>query len=99
MLKDISKEQEHFLKDFCEILAKRIENPSFDGSENELIDQAALDFGRCLRAARLNAELTVSELAKKASVPKAEVYALERGLIIREDIKVESLHGLAEALR
>ena len=98
MLKDISKEQEKFFREFGEILVKRIKDQSLDASQNQFVDQTALGFAKYLRAARLNAKLTPSELARKALISEAEVYGLERAIISSQNIKEESLHGLASAL-
>lgn len=65
---------------------------------NKETDKRAKGFARYLRAARLNAGLTPTELALRAEIPDVIVYGLERGLIHSTSIESGHLQRLARVL-
>lgn len=65
---------------------------------SEETDKRAKGFARYLRAARLNAGLTPTDLALRAEIPDVIVYGLERGLIHSASIESGYLQRLARVL-
>lgn len=65
---------------------------------NKGTDKRAKGFARYLRASRLNAGLTPTELALRAEIPDVMVYGLERGLIHSTSIESAHLQCLARVL-
>lgn len=63
-----------------------------------LADARAERFGRYLRAARLNANLSPAALGQRAKLSPDTILALEQGLILSQDIKAGWLKRLAAAL-
>jgi transcriptional regulator with XRE-family HTH domain len=55
-------------------------------------------FGRYIRAARVNADLSASQLADQAGITVGTLLALEQGMISEGDIRREWVNNLAEAL-
>lgn len=62
------------------------------------VDDAAARFGRYLRAARVNAGLSVAELSSQTKLSKAKLIALEQGVILSDDIKTKWLRQLSKTL-
>ncbi len=63
-----------------------------------IVDDVAVNFGRYLRAARVNADMQLEELAHKSRLPHGTLLALEQGLILNNDIKPKWVNRLANAL-
>ena len=95
------KQREEDFKEFGEILVRRHGQnyfASFHNDQRVTADEASVRFGRYLRAARINANLSVKDLAAKTRLSQATLMALEQGLILACDIKPKWLKDLAEAL-
>ncbi len=67
-IEEIERRQAYF-KEFGEILVRRHGQNYYSSYHNQnrvTVDEAALRFGRYLRAARSNADLSIKELARLA---------------------------------
>ncbi len=88
-----------FFEDLGGILAEYHGNHHVDPSDSSgYVDTYALNFAGYLQAARCNAGLSVQELAQQAELSEAEVFALERALILSTEILSSTLYALAKAL-
>jgi transcriptional regulator with XRE-family HTH domain len=95
------KDREDYFKEFGEILVRRHGQNYYSSFHNErrmTVDETAERFARYLRAARVNAGLSIEQLAKQSRLSKATLIALEQGLVLACDIKPRWLKDLAEAL-
>ena len=95
------KVREEYLKEFGEILVRRHGQNYYSSFHNErrmTTDETAERFGRYLRASRVNAGLSLEQLAQKSHLSEATLIALEQGLVLACDIKPRWLNRLAEAL-
>jgi transcriptional regulator with XRE-family HTH domain len=70
---------------------------SFHQTRN-VVDEVAARFGRYLRAARLNSNLSITEVSARTGITEAALTALEQGIITTADIKPKWLRDLARAL-
>jgi|GEM_PF-3551193 len=99
-MEEIERRQAHF-KEFGELLVRRHGQnyySSYDNQNRVTVDEAAVRFGRYLRAARSNAGLSIKELAHQVKLSEATLIALEQGLILACDIKPSWLKQLANIL-
>ena len=99
-MEEIEERQAHF-KEFGEILVRRHGQnyySSYDNQNRVTIDETAVRFGRYLRAARSNADLSIKELSIQTKISEATLMALEQGLILACDIKPRWLKRLAQTL-
>jgi transcriptional regulator with XRE-family HTH domain len=98
---DEIKQRKEYFKEFGEILVRRHGQnycSSYDNNRRVTIDEAAVRFGRYLRAARLSRGLSAAELATQAKISQATQIALEQGAILACDIKPKWLKDLARVL-
>jgi hypothetical protein len=95
------KQREAFFKELGEILARRHGQNYYSSYQNQsriTTDETAARFGRYLRAARVNAGLTVLDLSTQSRLSTVTIIALEQGLILACDIKSWWLRQLAKTL-
>jgi transcriptional regulator with XRE-family HTH domain len=98
--KEVKKRKAYF-KEFGQILVRRHGQnyySSYNDQNRITVDEAAVRFGRYLRAARVNSGLSIAELAARTSLSEASLTALEHGIILACDIRPKWLKELAEAL-
>lgn len=96
------QKRETYFKEFGEILNRRHGQnyyASFHNEQRLTVDEASVRFGRYVRAARVNANLSIRELAAKAHLTEARLIAIEQGLILACDIKPKWLKDLADVLQ
>lgn len=86
--------KDHLTRRYRQNYAYRQKNPDAP----PLADAQAGRFGRYLRAARLNANLSPVALGRRARLSPDTILALEHGLILGQDIKAGWLKRLAIAL-
>jgi transcriptional regulator with XRE-family HTH domain len=101
MQMDEIKQRKEQFKEFGEILVRRHGQnycSSYHNQSRVTVDEAAIRFGRYLRAARLNQGLSIGELAAQTRLSEATQLALEQGIILSCDIKPKWLKELARAL-
>ena len=101
MRDDEFKQRKEYFKEFGEILLRRHGQnycSSYDNDKRITIDEAAVRFGRYLRAARLSRDLSAAEVATQAKISHATQIALEQGGILACDIKSKWLKDLARVL-
>ncbi len=98
---DELKDRELYFKEFGHIVVKRHEQnyqAKLADKQTLTVDETAVYFGRYLRAARVNANLSLAQLAAKTNISKATLTALEQGLILTDDIKLKWLKEIAKAV-
>jgi len=99
-IKEVNQRKAYF-KELGQIIAKRHGQNYYAGYDNRqkvTVDEAAVRLGRYLRAARINGELSIDQLARQTNLSKATLIALEHGLILTCAIKPKWLKALAEEL-
>jgi hypothetical protein len=95
------KQRKGFFKELGEILVRRHGQnyyASYDNQNRMRVDEAAVRFGRYLRAAKANRRLSVAETALPARLSEATLVALEQVIILSCDIKIRWLKELARVL-
>lgn len=96
------KQRAAYFKELGHLLVRRhgqnYTSSSYHRKNNGNVDDAAARFGRYLRAARVNAGLSVAELSGQTKLSKAKLIALEQGLILSDNIKTKWLRQLSKAL-
>jgi len=98
--RELKRRKPHF-KEFGDLLVRRHGQNYYSSYHNHsrvTVDQAAVRFGRYLRAARVNGNMSIAELATQTKISQATLTALEHGLILACDIKPRWLKGLAAVL-
>ncbi len=98
--KDLEQRERQF-REFGKLLVQRYRHnyEMFQNDTQETVtDEAAVRFGRYLRAARANAGLSPKALAFRSGVSSATILALEQGLILPQDIRPKWLNKLADGL-
>lgn len=95
------KQRAPYFRELGHILVRRHGQnyyPAYYNKNKVNIDDTAGRFGRYLRAARVNAGLSVAELSGQTKLSKAKLIALEQGLILSDNIKTKWLRQLSKAL-
>ena len=99
MQKEVTQRTKQF-KQFGRLLvARHGQNyAAIQNGDTPIADDIAIRFGRYLRAARVNVDMPLDELARNARLPQATLLALEQGLVNNNDIKQKWVTRLATTL-
>ena len=99
MQKEIKQRRKQF-KQLGQLLVTRHGQnyAAIQNGDTPIVDDVAIQFGRYLRAARINGDMQLDDLARNARMPQSTLLALEQGLIVNDDIKQKWVNRLAGAL-